>query len=258
MMIEERHRAIVDTVETRGSITVAEIQRRFNVSYASAKRDLAILEEKKLIKRTHGGAVALDYKPRRSIASLPCESSVERAVAEYAAALICEGETIFIPHGSLGISLARSIPESKNVRIVVNSTELLSELRPRPAVKVIMLGGEMDSDGCFCDSFALGMLKRMRLDRAFVSTDGISADFGLSAKNAAQAELFRTVLVVSRRKLGLYPTERLGIDSSVSICGVGELDCIVTDKKPDSGFCELCMGENVKLCVCSEPERDEQ
>ena len=59
MFIEERHRAILEMLEQKGSITTSDIQLKFNISYDSAKRDLRILEEKGLLKRTHGGALPL-------------------------------------------------------------------------------------------------------------------------------------------------------------------------------------------------------
>ena len=59
MFIEERHQAILDLLNEKGSITTTEIQENFSVSYDSAKRDLRILEEKGLLKRTHGGAIKL-------------------------------------------------------------------------------------------------------------------------------------------------------------------------------------------------------
>ena len=59
MFIEERHRAILDWLKEKGSITTNDIQEQFGVSYDSAKRDLRLLEEKGLLKRTHGGALPL-------------------------------------------------------------------------------------------------------------------------------------------------------------------------------------------------------
>ena len=59
MYIEERHQAILDWLAEKGSISNADIQENFGVSYDSAKRDLRILEEKGLLKRTHGGALPL-------------------------------------------------------------------------------------------------------------------------------------------------------------------------------------------------------
>lgn len=59
MFIEERHQAILDLLAKNGSILNSEIQEKFDVSYDSAKRDLRILEEKGLLKRTHGGAIPI-------------------------------------------------------------------------------------------------------------------------------------------------------------------------------------------------------
>ena len=57
MLIEERHEAILSILSQKGSITNPDIQKEFGISYDSAKRDLRILEEKGLLKRTHGGAL---------------------------------------------------------------------------------------------------------------------------------------------------------------------------------------------------------
>ena len=51
MFIEERHQAILDLLNEKGSITTTEIQEKFAVSYDSAKRDLRILEEKGLAEK---------------------------------------------------------------------------------------------------------------------------------------------------------------------------------------------------------------
>ena len=59
MFIEERHRAILKLLDQKGRITTGEMQELFGISYDSAKRDLRILEEKGLLKRTHGGAIQM-------------------------------------------------------------------------------------------------------------------------------------------------------------------------------------------------------
>ena len=59
MFIEERHQVILETIAASGRISIGEIQERFDVSVDSARRDLRILEEKGLLKRTHGGAIPL-------------------------------------------------------------------------------------------------------------------------------------------------------------------------------------------------------
>ena len=59
MFIEERHKKILELLNEKQSITNQEIQERFGISYDTAKRDLRLLEEQGLLKRTHGGAIPL-------------------------------------------------------------------------------------------------------------------------------------------------------------------------------------------------------
>ena len=49
---------ILDELAAKGSIGVAELAARLGVSTASIRRDLQLLEEQRLLSRTHGGAVA--------------------------------------------------------------------------------------------------------------------------------------------------------------------------------------------------------
>jgi Transcriptional regulators of sugar metabolism len=57
MFIEERHKAILDMLSQNNRISVEEITENFGISVESARRDLRILEEKGLLKKTHGGAI---------------------------------------------------------------------------------------------------------------------------------------------------------------------------------------------------------
>ena len=57
MFIEERHKKILEMLQKNKSITNQEIQDMFGISYDSAKRDLRLLEEQGMLKRTHGGAI---------------------------------------------------------------------------------------------------------------------------------------------------------------------------------------------------------
>ena len=76
MFIEERHQAILDWLEEKGSISNTDIQEQFGVSYDSAKRDLRILEEKGLLKRTHGGALPL----RQIATSRPAKATIKEMI----------------------------------------------------------------------------------------------------------------------------------------------------------------------------------
>ena len=54
----ERIAAVLDQIATSGSISVNDLATEHGVSRATMRRDLQLLEDQRLLSRTHGGAVA--------------------------------------------------------------------------------------------------------------------------------------------------------------------------------------------------------
>lgn len=234
MFIEERHQAILDLLNETGRISNADIQEKFGISYDSAKRDLRILEEKGLLKRTHGGAI-----PMRQIGSGICRdlSSGERvktvkenylAIAKKAVSMIEENDVVYITNASIGFLMAQSMNDIC-CTVVTNSVSIAEELRKNEKLSVILTGGEMQKNGCFYDSFTISTVKRLRFDKCFITSACISAGFGLSIQKTRSIELTNTVIENSKKVIGLYPTEKIGFDSVVSICPAEKLNALVTD-----------------------------
>ena len=234
MFIEERHQAILDMIAQNEKITTLEIQERFNVSYDSAKRDLRILEEKGLLKRTHGGAI-----PARQIASgkppmTTCKDISEvkenyLAIAKRAVSMIKNHDVIFITSATLGYFMAQNLPDSIQIRVVTNSIVIAEELRKKTNISVIMLGGEMDNKGNCYDAFAIATIKKLRFDKCFLTAAAISASFGLSIQKSQAISFWNAVIDSSKQAIGLFPTEKIGFDSVVSICPSSRLDFLITD-----------------------------
>ena len=96
MFIEERHREILKRLNASGTITTAEIQRLFGIGYDSAKRDLRILEEKGLLKRTHGGAISLSAPERKETLRIVKDERPDIvSIARYAVSLIKPDEGLY-------------------------------------------------------------------------------------------------------------------------------------------------------------------
>jgi DeoR family fructose operon transcriptional repressor len=258
MFIEERHQAILAMVEENGSITTAEIQEKFGISYDSAKRDLRILEEKGLLKRTHGGAIpmrqiALGRPPKTTIRDINEVKPNYLAIAKHAVSLIRDNDVIFITSATVGLFMVQNLPsELKNLRVVTNSIILADELRKRDNDKVILLGGEMDNKGNCYEGFALETLKRLRFDKCFLTSACISAKFGLSIQHSSAITFWNTVIDNSKKAIGLYPTEKIGFDSIVSICPANRLDVIITDWNANEETLAEFEEQGISIVVCDE------
>lgn len=254
MFIEERHEEILRIIQREGSITNARIQQEFGIGYDSAKRDLRLLEEQGKLKRTHGGAIAV-----RQVASGKPEKYMNRdiqvirdnyvQIARYAVSLIEDNDTIYITAASVGYFMAQHLPENIRIRAVVNSIEIAELLRPLDNVRVIMLGGEMDSKGICRDSLTVTMLQRLRFDKAFITAAAISPEFGLSIQNSINLNYMNTIINQAKLVIGLFPVEKIGFESVVSICPADRLDLLITDwNVPEEGKREFEeMGVTVKI-----------
>ncbi len=234
MFIEERHQKIIEILNTDGRISCSRIQELFHVSYDSAKRDLRILEEKGLLKRTHGGALPIRQVANCRPAKMTCKDfefvkDNYKAIALKAVSMIENNDVIFITSATVGYFMAQNLSDDIRLRVVTNSIVIAEELRTRDNIDVIMLGGEMDHKGNCYDAIATEMIKKMRFDKCFITSAAISAEFGLSIQRTGAISFWNELINSSKKTIGLYPTEKIGYESIVSICSANRLDTLITD-----------------------------
>jgi Transcriptional regulators of sugar metabolism len=236
MFIEERHARILEILAASGRVSITQLQKEFGLSDDSVRRDLRILEEKKLLKRTHGGAISM-----RQVGTARPHNQTSRdmdsvypnylAIAKKAVSMIQQGDVVFITWASLGYLMAQNIPADLQCKIVTNSIIIAEELRTKPNVKIILTGGTMDQKGICHDDFPSSQIKNMRFDKCFITSAAISADFGLSINSPDGASLIYASIVSARYKIGMYPTEKIGFESTVKIADVDILDEIISDSE---------------------------
>ena len=133
MFMEERQQEIAEAIARSGKIIIAEIVEKYHISDESARRDLRMLEQKGLCKRTHGGAIRLGQinmiPPRdRDYSAMPVFENYRR-IARQAVKLVQENDVIYLTSGSFGFILLSLLPRGVHYTLVVNSVDLAKELR---------------------------------------------------------------------------------------------------------------------------------
>ncbi|MGI9122783.1 MAG: DeoR family transcriptional regulator, partial [Rubrobacter sp.] len=95
---EQRQQRIAMLVRESGSVTVAGLEKEFGISAATARRDLALLERRGKVKRTHGGAVPPGLTQHEDSFQQRLGEAVEakKRLARAAATLLGADETVFI------------------------------------------------------------------------------------------------------------------------------------------------------------------
>lgn len=260
MLIEERHQKILDWLEEKGYISTDDIQEEFQVSYDSAKRDLRILEEKELLKRTRGGALPLRQvgigRPKGNTArDIPAVKENYALIAKKAVSMLRSQDVIYITSGTVGYFMAQNISDEMILRVCTNSIVVAEELRRKANVSVILIGGEMDDKGCCYDGFATEMIRKLRFDKCFLTSASISAEFGISMQRTAALSFYEALIKGSKQVIGLYPKEKIGFHSVVSIAPAESLDLMITDWDASEEDLKLFSEKGIRVEIVEKPAR---
>lgn len=235
--MEERHQAILDIIQENGRISIGEIQKRFDVSVDSARRDLRILEEKGLLKRTHGGAIPAQQigmvSPVRmkyfNIAEMNIIYENYDAIAKKAVEYIKPNDAVYITSGSVGYLMLGYLPTDFEFTVITNSVDNASALRKFENVQVYLVGGKMRPSGRIVDSFAKEFVQNMRFDISFLTGAGFSAGFGIS-NGTHETSVFQKIIAENTRKnIALFPSQKIGHQSFLKDVDAKKFDVLITD-----------------------------
>lgn len=233
MFIEERHNEISEIIKANGKITVSEITEKYGISDESARRDLRLLEQKGICKRTHGGAIMagqVSVRPpkNRNFDDMPIFDNYKE-ISRVAANMIHENDTVYLTGGSFGYIMISFLPRDIHYTLIVNSVDIAKALREFDNVDVYIAGGKMRQSGSLVDSFASNFVSQLHFDLCFITGAGVTADFGLSNGTDETATFQRAIIKNSRKKCLLIPSTKVGVDSFVKVCEVDAFDSIITD-----------------------------
>ena len=245
---EERKKAIIEELNLYGKVKVPSLAERLEVSSETIRRDLDALEQVGRLKRVYGGAVKENYaegeppyQERQHI-----NLAAKRAIAQHAAELLADGETVVIDTGTTMLEFARMIQGRKRLTVLTNSlpvASLLSEALNQHVFtgKVILLGGEVNTEqqsisGPLCEK----MLETFHVDKAFISVGGISLSSGISDYDINESMISKTMARVSKAVFVLADQSKIGVQAFCKIISLDAVDVIISDhEKPASWESEL-------------------
>jgi DeoR family fructose operon transcriptional repressor len=229
----ERQRRVLVMARARGSVAVADLVEELSVSVETVRRDLTTLESHGLVRRVHGRAYPVETAAYESDLGTRQISHIDdkRRMAARAVLHLDDAETLFIDEGFTPQVIARSLPE-RRMRVVTASLPIASMLAERDHVSVYLLGGRVRGNTLgTVDHWAVDMLAGFVIDVAFIGANAISRDRGLTTPDPAVAEVKKTAVRVSRRRIFTGVSSRFAVSSFCHFADVADLDLIVTDRK---------------------------
>ncbi|MDI9636010.1 DeoR/GlpR transcriptional regulator, partial [Anaerolineae bacterium CFX9] len=229
----ERQERIAQLLEQRGTLTVAEISESFDVSEATARRDLAALAARNVIRRVHGGAMRVHSVATSEAPILHRQeqnAEVKKRIGLAAARRIQNNETLLLMGGSTGLAVARQLGDHSNLTIVTDSLIVANELLHQGNHRVIMLGGAIDpAEFAVRGTLVRLILSELQVDKVILGTKALSAQRGLSAESAEEAELARAFIHTGHHVIVVADSSKFRQTALVRVVPIDSIDTLITD-----------------------------
>jgi DeoR family transcriptional regulator, aga operon transcriptional repressor len=235
----DRVSAILERLATHGSVSATDLAASFGVSAATLRRDLQLLEDQKLLTRTHGGAIAHDLAYELPVRYRTGQQREQkRLIARHAVARLPHGPlTLGLTGGTTTREVARLVADRTDLTVITNALNIAAELALRPQLKLIVTGGVTRTQSYeLVGPLAEQTLASFNIEIAVVGVDGISASGGLTTHDEIEAHTNATTIQRANRVVIVADGSKIGrvllarICSLDDVAGLGEL---VTDKSAD-------------------------
>lgn len=234
MLIVERQQRILEILRRQRTAQLEDLARRLDVSSSTVRRDLETLEKQGLVERTHGGAIycqppSLRNGPTTFLAERLQENvAAKKAIGAYAAGLVQPHQTVLLDGGSTVFYAAQQIT-ARPLQVVTNSLPIANLFADDDQVELLLIGGNMyPRSGVLVGPIATGCLADLHANLMLFSVAGIHDDACYN-QNMAMAQVEQVMLQQSTESVLLMDATKFGRKSLTRVCGLEEVDRIVTD-----------------------------
>ena len=240
MYAEERQQAIARLVTQRGRLSVNQLAREYDVTTETVRRDLSTLERLGLVRRVHGGVVPpgslslIESGIReRDHVNTETKERIARAALDR---LPPAGGTILLDAGSTTVRLANLLPPDRELTVVTHAVPIAARLAGLAHLELRLLPGRVrPTTQAAVGPDTVQALSHLRVDVAFLGTNGITADHGLTTPDPDEAAVKRAIVGCGHLVVALADASKFGLETAVRFASPGDLDVVITDDGAPAG-----------------------
>lgn len=237
--LNPRQQDIFDLVQSQDFVSVKELGEKLNVSLVTIRKDLTLMENMKLLYRTHGGASKRERyvfeKPVMEKTKIRVEAKTK--IAQAAATLVKEDDFLVLASGTSIHYLATELKKFNHLTVATPSLYVSHELAFNPLIDIIQIGGELrKSSRSVIGSMAEKSVEQFSSHLLFLGVDGIDLDFGISTSNSAEAQLNRVMIQQSNKVVVLADASKINKKGFGKITDISDIDILITDQEIEEKF----------------------
>jgi len=250
LKIDVRRKKILEILRRDGQVRVSQLSDALDATVVTIRNDLDALEQDGYLERTQGGAIQtmknyynLEFQRRKQE-----HMEKKKAIAAACAAMVRDGDTLFINSGTTTYFTAVELKQRKNLNVVTNSISVAVELGGLPTFRVILLGGDISAQY----SFTYGedvkeQIARYRANWAILSVDGVNPGTGVTTYHAEESVIDRVMMERAEKAIVVADSTKLGRESFSRISALSSGTVLITDRDADPTLAERIAREGVEV-----------
>ena len=232
-----------------------ELAERFGVSRMTVHRDLDFLEERRLVRKVHGGATVTSTNLIESnyLYRTHAAAPQKHAIAQAAAELIEPGQAIIIDNSTTAFGLTGYLPAYSPLTVITNGLPVVEQLRDAYGIKVICLGGDYNPRfsaffGFLCEQ----AIASLRANTLFMSTS--TAFNGVAYHQEPDVvKTKRAFMQIVDKRVLLLDSKKFGITALIRLADLTEFDVVLTDNELPEREEEMLRKAGVNLTIVKNP-----
>jgi len=249
----ERQKKILDLLEERENARVSELSELLGVSVATIRRDLNKLREMGEIERFHGGAViSLPSAPEPPVIQRSGENIAEKErIGKAAAALVQDGDVIFIGSGTTALEVARNLVGSKNLTVITNALTVVNMLSNEESITLVSTGGIFRmSELSFIGHLAEHALSELRPQKVIMGIRAISLQDGLTNDYLPEVNTDRAIIHAASEVIVVADNSKFGKVSTAFVSPISAIHKLVTDDRTSKEIIASIQALGVEVILC--------
>jgi DeoR family glycerol-3-phosphate regulon repressor len=252
MKPEQRRERIATLVREASRVSVDDLAERLAISRETVRRDLALLSEQGVLRKVHGGAVPAQTALESPLRDRRAAARAEKiAIGRAAAALFEPGDSLLIDAGSTTAYFAEALGRAGSFTVITNSVLVASELwSAANRGEIYLTGGRYFGEGHeVLGPIVVEQIQRLHADHAVLTIGAIDSGGKFMDFNTEEAFVARAMIASARRTTILADSSKLNRRALFQVCEAGEVDRLVTDRRPDPPLANLLESAGVEIIV---------
>jgi DeoR family ulaG and ulaABCDEF operon transcriptional repressor len=259
MHAEERERLILEAMGPSGFVSYRDLEAVLDASPATIRRDLTRLEESGRIIRVHGGAKLPEpddahAPPRLSgtpfAQSITLNLAAKQAIGREAAKLVGPGEGIMMDGGTTTLQMCRHLA-GLDCQVLTNSLHIVDALLPQPGTGVLLPSGTVFREqNIVLAPAGEDSMPRFHAPKLFMGAAAVGPQ-GVMQQDVILVAAERRLIDRAEQVILLVDSNKFRSSSGAIVCGLDEVDVLVTDAGIDATSREMLNRAGVRLIVAA-------